>query len=369
MQTIYLGDSPSVPTLLDYLQREFTAAELIDILINQSGNGAGSDDSYTLTRPEPEATVIPAADPEVAQAQAQPALIYELWLDATGGSFQLAFNGWHNPYTIFQFDQSASDIERELGNLSPVSAVSVTGSGTEADPWLIAITKYDNYEGAPFLEVQDDSLTGGELHFGPATTAESTTAALEEAYSSDTGHEAGEGDSGGPEGNPDPEAGPVIPQWQLDNLAAFSAFPEIEPYREDLQRLVNADLIPDGGIDAGELAIGTGVQIAEQPTGYHQSSWRLAINDPDNAAGQYRLVFDDPDTPDKEQTAPLSANAGPYAMEVALEALAQIEDATVTVSETRSDWFDISLQATAGHGLELNEWTLQSDAQLDYIGA
>ena len=72
-------------------------------------------------------------------AQAAPALASTLWTSATGGQFTLSVivNGQAETTGPIAYNASASTIQAALNSLTGVQAT-VTGSGTQADPWVLS---------------------------------------------------------------------------------------------------------------------------------------------------------------------------------------------------------------------------------------
>ena len=68
-------------------------------------------------------------------------------LDATGGTFTLTFDG--QTTSALAYDINAADLEAALEALSTVTACSVTGTGTDGDPFVI--TFEDDYEEHAFM--------------------------------------------------------------------------------------------------------------------------------------------------------------------------------------------------------------------------
>ena len=88
--------------------------------------------------------------------QAAPAGASLLWNSATGGTFTLSLtvNGQVVTTGPIAYNASAADVQMALDNLAGVQAA-VTGSGTQADPWLIGGT------GLSSFTTDDSLLTGG----------------------------------------------------------------------------------------------------------------------------------------------------------------------------------------------------------------
>ena len=88
--------------------------------------------------------------------QAAPAGASLLWKSATGGTFTLSLtvNGQVVTTGPIAYNASAAGVQTALDNLAGVQAA-VTGSGTQADPWLIGGT------GLSSFTTDDSLLTGG----------------------------------------------------------------------------------------------------------------------------------------------------------------------------------------------------------------
>ena len=88
--------------------------------------------------------------------QAAPAGASLLWNSATGGTFTLSLtvNGQVVTTGPIAYNASAAGVQTALDNLAGVQAA-VTGSGTQADPWLIGGT------GLSSFTTDDSLLTGG----------------------------------------------------------------------------------------------------------------------------------------------------------------------------------------------------------------
>lgn len=61
--------------------------------------------------------------------------VQEVSTQATGGTFKLLFEGAVS--TALDFDASTAEVDAALVTMPGITAVTVTGSGTEADPWIV----------------------------------------------------------------------------------------------------------------------------------------------------------------------------------------------------------------------------------------
>lgn len=89
----------------------------------------------------------------------------EVHNDATGGTFQLLFDG--QATGNIAHDATAATVKAAVEALGNVGTVTVTGAGTDADPWVITVTDPAQ---TSFTVIANDSLTGGS-----GTTSISTT--------------------------------------------------------------------------------------------------------------------------------------------------------------------------------------------------
>lgn len=90
----------------------------------------------------------------------------------TGGTYTLTFDGQTTSATAW--NASAATLETNLENLSNITAVSVSGSGTPADPYVVT---FENPGGQDVAEMTGDatSLTGGGGEVVTVTGAVETT--------------------------------------------------------------------------------------------------------------------------------------------------------------------------------------------------
>lgn len=88
--------------------------------------------------------------------------------DATGGTFDLTFDG--QTATNVPYNESAANLKTTLEALSNITSVTVTGTGTTADPWLVTFTDPGNKD-LPLMTADDTNLTG---HTVGTTISEST---------------------------------------------------------------------------------------------------------------------------------------------------------------------------------------------------
>ncbi len=99
--------------------------------------------------------------------------VHEVFTDASGGTFRLIFEDGQVTADL-DFDASAAEMDTALVALPGIAAVTVTGTGTGADPWIITYDTLANPAGArPVgrLGVMEGELTGD----GPAVGAVVTT--------------------------------------------------------------------------------------------------------------------------------------------------------------------------------------------------
>ena len=286
--------------------------------------------------PEPTAETVPAAEPEVALSQA-----------AIEVSFTIPTAGWQDLFVSVDGVRSATsnhstaEIVRYLNQYEVVDAASVTESA-DGQTWEFQIVL-----SAPArIYVKGVTADGEEFPLGlyeqGAYRGLTEDASSPEDDGGDDGADGGKGDPA-PEGkgDPDPEGGsePSVPAESL---------------LDQHLRLVDLGIASyagaAGGIDSGELAA-AGATMPEA------ANYQLYLN---HGEGEYRLVFDNPGTAAKEQTSPLSTTAGQAAIEAALEAIEEIQDATVTAT-ARDDIWNIEIVSDAGRVLEFNEWTLVTD--------
>ena len=85
--------------------------------------------------------------------------VQEVSTQATGGTFFLLFEGDRS--TSLDFDASAAEVDAALITMPGITAVTVTGTGTEADPWIITFdTLVPASRPAGKLGVDERLLTG-----------------------------------------------------------------------------------------------------------------------------------------------------------------------------------------------------------------
>ncbi len=100
--------------------------------------------------------------------------VQQLWIFATGGTFDVTFDG--QTTSGIAWNASAATIETALEGLSNILDVSVTGSGTAADPWVITFED-PGAENVPELTGDGTNLTGGG---GTVTTVTTAAASVDE---------------------------------------------------------------------------------------------------------------------------------------------------------------------------------------------
>ncbi len=98
--------------------------------------------------------------------------VHEVFTDASGGTFRLIFEDGQVTANL-DFDASAAEVDTALVALPGISAVTVTGTGTGADPWIITYDTLVPAGARPVgrLGVMEGELTGD----GPAVGAVVTT--------------------------------------------------------------------------------------------------------------------------------------------------------------------------------------------------
>ena len=84
--------------------------------------------------------------------------VQEVSNNATGGNFTLMFTG--QTTAPINYNASAASVESALEALSNITDVSVTGSGTAGDPWVVAFVDPGKQNVAE-MTADDTNLTGG----------------------------------------------------------------------------------------------------------------------------------------------------------------------------------------------------------------
>ncbi len=147
------GQGPTGSLDWDALASEIeTELELLSNItdVTVTGSGTSTDPWFVqFDDPEDDVALLTSAGISLTHAEITPGF--------DGGTFTLTFQG-QTTGTI-DFDESAGDLETELELLSTITAVTVTGTGTEADPWLVEFVT----PGAEDVEVMqgDNTNLGG----------------------------------------------------------------------------------------------------------------------------------------------------------------------------------------------------------------
>lgn len=84
--------------------------------------------------------------------------IQSIFNDATGGTFTLSYDG-QGPSSAINFDDDGSGLVTELELLSNIGDVTVTGSGTVGDPWLVTFVDPAQTD-VVLITADDGNLTG-----------------------------------------------------------------------------------------------------------------------------------------------------------------------------------------------------------------
>ena len=84
--------------------------------------------------------------------------VQEVSNNATGGTFTLTFDG--QTTAAIAYNAAAATVEPALEALSNITDVTVTGSGTSGDPWVVAFVDPDRQNVAE-MTADDTNLTGG----------------------------------------------------------------------------------------------------------------------------------------------------------------------------------------------------------------
>lgn len=95
----------------------------------------------------------------------------EVHNDATGGTFQLLFDG--QATNNIAYNASAATVKTEVEALGNVTTVTVSGAGNSGDPWVITVTDPAQ---TSFTVTANDSLTGGSGTTTITTVHSGTTA-------------------------------------------------------------------------------------------------------------------------------------------------------------------------------------------------
>lgn len=84
--------------------------------------------------------------------------VQRIWNDATSGTFTLSFSG-QGPTGALAYNATAAQVETELELLSNITDVTVAGSGTAANPWVVTFVNPGAQDVAAITAT--DTLTGG----------------------------------------------------------------------------------------------------------------------------------------------------------------------------------------------------------------
>lgn len=103
-----------------------------------------------------------------------PSTLFEMYTDATGGTFDLTWNdhtdGVNNIQTItnINYNSSAATIKSKLESATGVTTVNVTGTGTKSDPWIVNFTSYSGtiQPSTPYTHAPNHCVA----HFEPDST-------------------------------------------------------------------------------------------------------------------------------------------------------------------------------------------------------
>ena len=125
-------------------------SNITDVIV--TGSGTSNDPWFVqFIDPVGDVALMTSAGIAISHAEVTPGF--------DGGTFKLTFQG-QTTGTI-DFDETAGDLETELELLSTITAATVTGTGTELDPWLVEFVN----PGAEDVEIMqgDATLLGGNM--------------------------------------------------------------------------------------------------------------------------------------------------------------------------------------------------------------
>ena len=77
--------------------------------------------------------------------------VVEAWTDADGGTFKFSFGGQLS--SAIAFDAAAATVETAVEATTGITAVGVSGTGTEADPWIITFGDAGSVADLQFVDV------------------------------------------------------------------------------------------------------------------------------------------------------------------------------------------------------------------------
>ena len=101
--------------------------------------------------------------------------VQEVSNDATGGTFTLTFSG--QTTAAINYNATAATVESALEALSNITDVTVTGSGTSSDPWLVAFVDPGSVNVAE-MTADDTNMTGGTSTITTTIEGGTTTIAV-----------------------------------------------------------------------------------------------------------------------------------------------------------------------------------------------
>ena len=127
-----------------------------------------------------------ASATRLIKRQVWPAVYFDMYTDATGGTFDLTWNDhWQSTNNIqtitsINYNSTAATIKSKLEGATNVTTVTVTGAGTKANPWHVQFTSY-RASGIPnecvaYFEPDSSNLTGGTAYVAVPTTEVDITA-------------------------------------------------------------------------------------------------------------------------------------------------------------------------------------------------
>jgi hypothetical protein len=106
--------------------------------------------------------------------------LFEMWTDASSGNFQLRWPDHYNGSNTWEtsgniaYNASAATVEAAFESFTQVTAATVTGSGTQNDPWIVSIDDYQGFTGyhpqpINLFEPLQGTLSGGAVYVGVPT--------------------------------------------------------------------------------------------------------------------------------------------------------------------------------------------------------
>ena len=316
--------------------------------------GYGSEDPDL-----PDGLVIPEPVKEVVIT----AQTYELWLDPSIGSTQVfhflhsgepPFNAFFTePFThgkLYKAKWTAGQdyagvIERHLEGYQAIDDATVTGRGTEADPFIITIMNAVGFDGVlSVVGNKGDTSVLSKLNFSEQVVDAGTEDNDDQTDDQD--------DNSDDQGNNEPT--PLERLVDLANRPPEQTAPTAaDRFDEHKDKAASDNNV--GTLDAGD------VRELESNTkeGDVISTWSLDLIDNEDAGdGFFYLTFDD------DRTADLAPDISNASLDIAIESLDGVTEAEVTGEV--GDW-TIVIHATEKHPLGLADAYLAHDSQLDYI--